>query len=997
VAFEQFKTQVLLLHSEQSTLDSLSSGFNDRYTVHCATSGSEALNTLGEIQIDVIVSAQELPGMSGLEALREAKKRSPDTIGILLAGNSDQGLEALVGDQEVFQVVRGSVTAESLKGMIDNATQQARLIALAESANDTTASPDEPQAEHIVMETSENGSTIISDGTGRMPALDPGKISAAADVGASSVDVLVLTHDEEFLATVKESARGLHNVIYANTVSQADEAIRKHKVGVAVVDAAMVGANVEKLTMHLRSQAPRLVAIVAGRRDDGEMLMDLINRGRVYRFLLKPVSPGRSRLAIEASVKHHLEAPDSAFKVAGQPAAAPKPQRKPEPKPAPKPAAKPAPAPKPAAKTSQPKAVPKAPAKPAPAPAAKPQASRPVADIVPNRDEALSPIEEGLGDAFGGDDTSFTETMTGIVETVTRSLKPKKKDAPPAAQPAVEATAPSSAMAIESSPATDDSGGSIFTNPKILGIGAVAIVAAAGVAFWVLGGSGEGPAGDPMADTTSSAAQDGSAGARSNGESVLQTEVVVPETLGLDELIDEARQLAATGQIYAPEGNNAIELYLAALEIAPGDPVAQQGLDDAVNRSMGIADQALLERRAQDALVAIEGVELGSPRNPRLPFLWAQLTQIQLRQYLDGARAAIRESRYEDAQSALAAAKALGVADTTEIDAVDLELSAAQTTQRIDEVLARANQRLDEGRLIAPSNDNARYYFELALSNDPGNPAALQGLEVVASRLVLQAREQIDQGNFDQAEALLTDARRLDPKSSDLAASTVALSDARQRRTQEIQDARDRAAAERAAEERAAAERAAAERAAAERAAAEQLAAEQAAQQQVVTPEPASQAQTVDPVVDEPAPQQATVQQPAIERPPAEQPRTEPPASNVAVAGAGDAIENTAPAANTSVIDDKPVAVSSLKRTRYVAPKYPRAAQRRGLSGWVDIIFTVDIDGSVADVSVRDSNPGDTFVNSAIDAVEKWEFEPVIEDGVAVQKRAAVRMMFAIE
>ena len=104
MSFEQFKTQVLLLHSEQSTLDNLSSGFNDRYTVHCATSGSEALNTLGETQIDVIVSAQELPGMSGLEALREAKKRSPDTIGILLAGNDD-GLEALVGDQEVFQVV----------------------------------------------------------------------------------------------------------------------------------------------------------------------------------------------------------------------------------------------------------------------------------------------------------------------------------------------------------------------------------------------------------------------------------------------------------------------------------------------------------------------------------------------------------------------------------------------------------------------------------------------------------------------------------------------------------------------------------------------------------------------------------------------------------------------------------------------------------------------------------------------------------------------------
>ena len=59
-----------------------------------------------------------------------------------------------------------------------------------------------------------------------------------------------------------------------------------------------------------------MVSIVAGRRDDGEMLMGLINRGKVYRFLLKPLSPGRARLAIEASVKHHLEAPDSAFKPA---------------------------------------------------------------------------------------------------------------------------------------------------------------------------------------------------------------------------------------------------------------------------------------------------------------------------------------------------------------------------------------------------------------------------------------------------------------------------------------------------------------------------------------------------------------------------------------------------------------------------------------------------------------------------------------------------------
>ena len=89
--------------------------------------------------------------------------------------------------------------------------------------------------------------------------------------------------------------------------------------------------------------------------------------------------------------------------------------------------------------------------------------------------------------------------------------------------------------------------------------------------------------------------------------------------------------------------------------------------------------------------------------------------------------------------------------------------------------------------------------------------------------------------------------------------------------------------------------------------------------------------------------------------------------------------------------------VSSLNRTRYVAPKYPRGAQRRNLQGYVDVVFTVTLDGTVSDVEVIDSKPGETFVRAATNAVEDWEFEPVFENGVAVEKRAAVRMMFAIE
>ena len=80
-----------------------------------------------------------------------------------------------------------------------------------------------------------------------------------------------------------------------------------------------------------------------------------------------------------------------------------------------------------------------------------------------------------------------------------------------------------------------------------------------------------------------------------------------------------------------------------------------------------------------------------------------------------------------------------------------------------------------------------------------------------------------------------------------------------------------------------------------------------------------------------------------------------------------------------------------------MAPRYPRSAERRNLSGWVDIVFTVRVDGTVADLEVRDSEPGEVFVTAAIKAVEKWEFEPVIENDRYVEKRAGVRMMFALE
>ena len=92
-----------------------------------------------------------------------------------------------------------------------------------------------------------------------------------------------------------------------------------------------------------------------------------------------------------------------------------------------------------------------------------------------------------------------------------------------------------------------------------------------------------------------------------------------------------------------------------------------------------------------------------------------------------------------------------------------------------------------------------------------------------------------------------------------------------------------------------------------------------------------------------------------------------------------------------------PVTISAVKRIHYVAPKYPRAAQRRDISGWVDLAFTVTTAGDVTRVEITASEPETTFNASATRAVEQWLFEPATEDGQAVEKRVAMRLSFNLE
>ena len=549
------------------------------------------------------------------------------------------------------------------------------------------------------------------------------------------------------------------------------------------------------------------------------------------------------------------------------------------------------------------------------------------------------PIEDGLADAFGNSDSGFTETVTGLINSVGKKLSSTKQPDP-----------------IEPYALPSDSGDSRGGKLKTLGIAAAALVVVAGASFWFLSGSEEQPAQNAENLRTPPAA-----------ETAVGPEPVpsVADTAAVQVLVDKARSARDAGRLFEPVGNNAIEFFAAAIEADPDNSLIAGELNVAIGQALAFAESAMLESRLDDTGAALQRVATVDPQNGRLPFLNAQLSQMRLRSELDVARAAIRETRFEDAGAALSVARGLDVADTSEIDAVTAELRAARGEQQVDEVLAKATARLDSGNLLSPSNDNARYYFQLVLANDVDNAAARQGLSVIAGKLAYQARAEIDSGDLSLASDTLASARALDPASSEVAATTEALETkiaeiAEQERLDEL----DRQAQ---LEQQAAAER----QAEADRIAeAERLAeAERIAQDQSAGEALAVAAATV-------AAGGESLESGTTETAPSETASTETAQSS---------------------INQQPTSVSSLNRTKYAAPKYPRAAQRRNQSGWVDVVFTVMVDGTVTDIEVRDAEPSETFDSAAVKAVEKWEFEPVVENGSIVEKRAGVRLMFALE
>jgi len=81
-----------------------------------------------------------------------------------------------------------------------------------------------------------------------------------------------------------------------------------------------------------------------------------------------------------------------------------------------------------------------------------------------------------------------------------------------------------------------------------------------------------------------------------------------------------------------------------------------------------------------------------------------------------------------------------------------------------------------------------------------------------------------------------------------------------------------------------------------------------------------------------------------------------------------------------------------------INPRYPPAAARDGVEGWVMLRFTIDKTGGVTDVEVIDSNPRRVFDQEARRALLRWKYNPKMVDGKPVEQPGqTVQLDFSLD
>ena len=515
----------------------------------------------------------------------------------------------------------------------------------------------------------------------------------------------------------------------------------------------------------------------------------------------------------------------------------------------------------------------------------------------------------------------------------------------------------------------------------------VVAVAAAGGGFWLLN-KDKGATPSPVVNAPKAAAPAQTAaapGAAAADDTSLEPNPTVDTSIvngKVDELLEKARLAMRERRYLEPIGDNALLYYRSAAAADPNNGEAKDGLQRVAGVAASRFDESMNAGKFDDASLALANLKVAAPSDARIGAFELKLTTAQISK-------ALADGNIDRASALVRLAQQSPNIPADQLTKWRTDIGRRQEDAKVQRLANLVSDRIRDGKLVDPPEDDAKTYVQQLHDVAPSNPNTQRAIRELNAAYMRKAHDAAAAKSPAEVDRWLQEARAGGESTTEIAAFQREQVSIRQKAVQAESDRLAQSARDRIRDGK--------------------------------LTDPANdnaayyltQLQSTDgsnPVITqvgrdlaskllERARQSELAGKPMLADPDLAQAKrwgADPkeildvqrtvPVPKPATAGPS---RSAAAAAGLTPAQ----LAANLKRLKYVPPEFPSKALAQRVSGSVTIEYIVDTNGDPRDVRVVEATPPGVFDHAAIAAVKRWHYEPVVANGapVEVPVRTAIR------
>jgi response regulator RpfG family c-di-GMP phosphodiesterase len=122
---ESERARILIVDDEEAILETMTFTFMDLYDVLTTSDPTKAMAILEENQpVSVVITDQRMPGMTGVELLKQVYARFPETVRIILTGFADsEATIKAINDGHIYGYINKPWEPDELKTIVRHASE----------------------------------------------------------------------------------------------------------------------------------------------------------------------------------------------------------------------------------------------------------------------------------------------------------------------------------------------------------------------------------------------------------------------------------------------------------------------------------------------------------------------------------------------------------------------------------------------------------------------------------------------------------------------------------------------------------------------------------------------------------------------------------------------------------------------------------------------------------------------------------------------------------